>query len=307
MASKKVPRRLLYDNGLPFTAGAKKTEDGKLVHKDRLAYNLEKLAERVVMGKATLIIVDGSGLGEGKTTMSVHLADFYTKGDTVFEEQLYMGGEAFIKGLRVCFNKGHAVIVYDESGDFDKRGALSRLNKMLSRVFDVYRAFKIIVVLVLPNFLVLDESLFQKNIPRMLIHCEGRTSNQGNFSVYDLSRMLWIRERAKKCVIKNDAFRMVQPNFRGHFLNLPPDRSDELDRYSTGGKLDVIDVANIKSEGLLSFEELAAKLDRTHEWVRRKVSRAGFKPVKKYKGKSYFSEEVLRALKAERKERGRKR
>lgn len=289
---------------MPFTAGKKLDREGEIVHKDKLAFNLEKLAERVFLGKATLIIVDGSGLGEGKTTMAVHLADFYTKSDTVFHEQLYMGGEKFIKGLRVCYDKGHAVIVYDESGDFDKRGALSRLNKMLSRVFDVYRAFKIIVILVLPNFLVLDESLFQKNIPRMLIHCEGRTTKQGNFSAYDLSRMLWIRERSKKCVIKNDAFRMVQPNFRGHFLNLGPERSQELDRYSTGGKLEVVDIANIKSEGLLTYEELAAKLDRTHEWVRRKVSRSGFKPAKTWKGKNYFTEDVLRSLRAERKSRG---
>jgi hypothetical protein len=116
--------------------------------------------------------------------------------------------------------------------------------------------------------------------------------------------MLWIRERAKKLVIKNDAFRMVQPNFRGHFLNLPHERAAKLDRYSTSGKLDVVDIANIKSEGFLTYEELAAKLDRTHEWVRRKISRSGFKPAKSYKGRNYFSEDVLRALKAERKTRG---
>lgn len=288
----------VYNNGLPFSAGTHPT-----ANKDTLAYNLDVLAQRVYNGKATLIIVDG-GLGEGKTTMSVHLADYYTKQPIVFEENIFMGGEKFIKGLKVCFSKGHVVIVYDESGDFDKRGSLTRLNKTLGRVFDIYRAFRIIVVLCLPNFLVLDNSLFNKNIPRMLIHCHSRSGNQGNFSVYDLTRMLWIRKRAEKAVIKYDAYKMVQPNFRGHFKNLPPDRSRLLDKYSTQGKLEIVDLAEIKSDNLLSYPEMAAKLNRTQDWVRRKISKFGFKPAKVYKGKSFFDEDTLNSLRREVKGQG---
>lgn len=284
-------KRILYDNGLPFTGGRR--ENGQ----DRHAYNLDKLKERVDNRKATLLIIDGTGLGEGKTTFAVHHADYFEGRWIKFPEQIYMGGEKFIKGIKVCFEKGYVVIVYDESGDFDKRGALSRLNKTLGRVFDIFRAFKIIVVLVLPTFLVLDNSLFDKNLPRMLVHCHTRSKNQGNFDVYDLSRMLWIRYNSKNAVIKQDAFKKVQPNYRGHFLDLTPKRSKELDLYSTKGKLDVVDLAEIRGEGLLTYPEIASRCNRTNEWVRRKVSALKIQAVKVYKGKKYFSEDDFNRIK----------
>lgn len=279
-----------YNNGYPFTGGEYKP--GVDLH----AHNLNLLRQRVENRKATLIIVDG-GLGEGKTTLAVHLADYY-QGKTIdFKEQVFMGGEQFLKGMKVCYEKKLVVAVYDEGGDYAKRGALSRLNKMMGRLFDIFRAFQIIVIVVLPSFLVLDNELFDKNVPRMLIHCHGRTKNQGGFSVYDLTRMMYIREYAKKAVIKSDAFKRVQPNYRGHFLDLAPGRSRELDKYSTGGKLEVVDLAEIKGSGLSTYADMASRIGRSHEWVRRKVSELGVEHSKLYKGKKYFSEEVFNAIK----------
>lgn len=282
--------RYLYDNGLPFTGGS--FDDGQ----DRHAWNLDQLRARVEARKASLIIISG-GLGEGKTTIAVHTADYYTGRWIRFEEQIFMGGEKFIKGIKVCFEKGHAVVIYDESGDFDKRGALSRLNRTLGRVFDIFRAFKIIVILVLPSFFALDNGLFEKNIPRMLIQCSGRTRHQGNFDVYSLDRMMWLRYHAKTCIIRSDAFKKVQANYSGHFLDLHPSRSKELDRYSTKGKLDVVDLAEIKGDGLLSYADLASKLNTTHENVRRRVSKLGIVPSKIWKAKKYFTEADLARLK----------
>lgn len=292
-------RRLLYDNGLPFTAGVKRNkETGLIVHKDKLAFNLDKQKERVFEeGFASLILVDG-GVGKGKTTMDVIIADYLTGRPIKFEEQLRMGGDDFIKGLRVCYDKGHVVACYDESGDFNKRGTLSKLNATLNRIFEIYRAFKIIVVLSLPTMLKLDEGIFESNLPRMLIHIEKRDKKQGTFAVYDLPRMMWIRARAKdkRVVIKNKAYQMVQPNFRGHFLNLPDERAKELSVYSTKGKLDLVDIVSIKGEGLMTYQELAHKVDRNHIWVRQKISKLGIKPSKKYKGKNYFAPEVVGRL-----------
>lgn len=291
-------RRLLYDNGLAFTTGAKKDKEGNVTHIDKLAFNLDKQKQRVFEdGFASLILVDG-GVGKGKTTMDVHIADYLTGRPIKFEEQLRMGGEDFIKGLRICYDKGHIVAAYDESGDFNKRGTLSRLNATLNRVFEIYRAFKIIVILSLPTMLKLDQGLFESNLPRMLIHIEKRDRNQGTFCVYDLPRMMWIRARAadKRVVIKNKAYQMVQPNFRGHFLNLSDERSKELSAYSTKGKLDLVDLVSIKGEGLLTYQELAVKLDRNHIWVRQKISKLGIQPSKKYKGKNYFVSDVAAKL-----------
>lgn len=283
--------RSVYDNGLPWTTGRRKDSEV-----DKLKFCLDKLQARVHNGKATLIIVDG-GLGEGKTTMGVHLASYFIGNSFSFDDVLYMGGEKFLKGIKVCFENNLPVILYDESGDFDKRGSMSKLNKTLGRIFDIYRAFRIIVILILPSFFALDNSLFDKNIPRLLINCHGRTKRQGNFRAYSLYRMHWLRERAKKCVVKSDAFRLVQPNFRGHFLNLSVARSKELDKYSTKGKLDVVDLVTIKQEGLVSYDEIALRSGLTKDTVQRKISKLGIKPSKIYKGKNYFSEEVIKHLK----------
>ena len=39
--------------------------------------------------------------------------------------------------------KGLHVIVYDEAGDFNRRGALTKSNAQLNRAFEACRAFKI--------------------------------------------------------------------------------------------------------------------------------------------------------------------
>lgn len=45
-------------------------------NKEITRFNLDILKARVINGKASLIVIDGSGLGEGKTTFAVHIADY---------------------------------------------------------------------------------------------------------------------------------------------------------------------------------------------------------------------------------------
>jgi hypothetical protein len=281
---------LLYDNGFSFTAGK-----NPLNGRDRLAIVLDQIRERVQKNKASMIIVDGP-LGEGKTTLAVEIADYYNATEIPFKDFLFLGGDNFLKGIRVCYEKKMVVAIYDESGDFDKRGAMTKLNRVLGRLFDMFRAFKIVVILVLPSFFVLDKGLFEKNIPRVLLHCYGR-KKYGSFSVYSLYRMHWLREKSKKCVPLSSAFQRVQPNFRGHFKNLSPQRSKELDTFSTAGKLASLDLATIKQQGLLNYDEIAAKLGLTNDTVRRKIASAGIQPVKTFKGKRYFDEKEIERLK----------
>lgn len=294
MASKKkveVPGHL-YDNGLPFTSGVH-ARSGK----DRLKYNLDQLEERRANKKPTLIVVDGMS-GEGKTTMCVHLLDEIQGKKVEFPEHIFMGGQAFMKGLRLCFLNKRIVALYTEAGDFSKKATLTRLVRTLDRVFETFRTFNIIVIIDLPYMPKLDTGIFEKGIPRMLVHCYGR-KNTGKFSVYDAERMLWLRARAsdKRVVNKQKIYELVQPNFRGHFKDLEPDRSKLLDRYSTAGKSDILEIAEITGENLMNYADLAGQLNRTHEWVRRQVSRLGLKPAKVWKGKNYFTEDALNALK----------
>ena len=150
----------LYKNGLKFSSPLDK--------------NLCKLIDRINNNKAALVIISG-GVGEGKTTLGVHVLDYINSQknmeavslDLQQHPQLGQGGLEFTKNLRICFEHKLPCTGYDEAGDFSKRGSLTQFNAMLNRTFDTFRAFKCIVVLILPKFSLLDQDLFDKNIPRL--------------------------------------------------------------------------------------------------------------------------------------------
>jgi hypothetical protein len=273
----------MYPHGLPFS-------------KD-LAPNIDHIVSRIANNKASLIIIDG-GVGEGKTTLGVELCDYVQKKPTDFLRQYAMGGDQFQEKLEISYNLGLNVTIYDEAGDFSRRGALTSFNKRLNTVFDTYRAYKILVILILPCFNVLDEHLFDLKVPRMLLHCENRTSSQGNFSAYSLYRMHYVRHKMadRRLVIKDYAYSRVAPNFRGHFLNLEPARSIELDRISRSGKESILSEAVIESKGLVNIQTIQKKVHRSYNWIRLKLKELKVKPDKVYKKRQYFEEGVIDRL-----------
>lgn len=275
-------RSYLYDHGLPFSLDLKP--------------NLDDIKHRVLkLNKAGLIIVDG-GVGEGKTTLAVHIADYFHGKSIIFKEQLGMGGEDFLKKMKDCFRSDYHVVIYDEAGDFDRRGAIGRFNAMINRVFDTYRAFKIIVIIILPKFYVLDQSLMDKEIPRLLLHCQNRNLKWGNFKGYSLYQMHWLLYWSKKLAIKAKCFERCQPNFMGHFLDLPPSRSKKLDHFTIHGKLEILDEVQIKHKGYLSIKELARGLGRSYVWTRQTLKKLKIKESKVYKNRNFYEPYVLERL-----------
>jgi hypothetical protein len=269
-----------------------------------LAESLEDLDDRVNKdNKAALIIIDG-GVGEGKTTLAVEVMDFINARhglepvNLTYDgvRQLAMGGEDFSKKLLICQAAGLPIEAYDEAGDFNKRGSLTRFNALINRTFETYRAFKIIVILCLPSFSVLDQEIFDKNIPRLLIRVHSRTNNQGNGKAFSLYRMLYIRERMKKLVVKTQAYGKVDPNFHIHFKNLEPARCAALDSLSTKGKLKELKGAEIKYEGLLNYSELARKVGRSEKWVKNSFIELKVKSVKTFQKRKYFNPETVDQL-----------
>jgi hypothetical protein len=277
----------LYSHGLPFS--------------ERMVGSCKNLIERLRSKKAVMVIVWG-GLGEGKTTFAVHLADEINKQmglpqiDLDTAEQMALGGLDFLRKIRVCFEKKLPVIIYDEAGDFSRRGSMSKFNFMLNRTFETFRAFKCIVILVLPNFAVIDQEIFDKNIPRMGIRLYDRNENQGNFDVYSLYRMLLLKNKMETMKMKQYAYQQIHPNYQGHFLNLPPERDKQLDRISTRNKLSVLKYAEIKLEGLVTYSELATKLMCSIHWVRMATKNLKIKPDRRIGRICYFKEEMVNVL-----------
>lgn len=256
----------LYPHGLPFS--------------EILAQNIDDLIERIRKKKASLLIVDG-GVGEGKTTLGVHIADYvnikYGTGRPVdFRgSQMAMGGKEFGEKLIKCHDEKLLVIVYDEAGDFDKKTTLSRFNRQLMRIFEMYRGFKILVILCLPRFYKLENELFDLGIPRLLIHCEDRTENQGNFRAFDLEQMYYIKHWAAKIIVKPKCYDNGMPNFYGHFLDLPTDRSRDLDAVSVASKRQETKKTVFDVKGRLDIELLAKHFGMSTAWVGLKIKALG--------------------------------
>lgn len=291
-----------YKHGLPFTK--------------KLAENLTDQSKRVEGNKASLILIDGQ-VGEGKTTLAVHVADFLQGAYTCdnpkahlnnrtwsFHEnkvvdlkgQLALGGGDFTKKLKLCYAQKLAVLIYDEAGDFNKRGSLTKFNAMINRVFETFRTFNIIVILCLPSLKSLDNTLFDKGILRLTIHCQDRNDNHGNFKGYSLYRSNYIQARMTKIVVKQQAYGMVRPNFYGHFLDLKPERAKALDKISTQGKVDILEEGEILYHGLLTARDLMHRTERSMTWVKRKIIELKIERAKVFRGKHYFYEEVAEKL-----------
>jgi len=169
----------LYKNGLPFS--------------DILSENIKDLQDRVHSRKASLVIVDG-GVGEGKTTLVIHILDYINKINKlppidIKGPQLAVGGVDFLRKMRTCHEDKLPCVGYDEAGDFSRRGSLTQFNAMINRTFETFRAFRCIVVMALPTFNVLDQDLIDKNIPRLFLHLKDRGKNYGNFEGYSLYRL----------------------------------------------------------------------------------------------------------------------
>lgn len=278
---------MVYKNGLCFTG--------------ELPDNLKDLTLRVVKNKAALIILSG-GLGEGKTTLMVHILDYLNslKGlpeiDLKEGNQIAMGGVDFIHKIRECYKQKLPCIGYDEAGDFSRRGALTQFNAMMNRVFDTFRAFKCVVIVALPNFDILDMDLFDKKIPRLLLNLRDRGDNYGNYDAYSLYRMLLLKSYMKKLNIKNYSFSLVEPNFRGHFLDLPTERRVLLDTMSTKSKFSILKKVEVRIEGLLTYPELATKLMKSVSWVRQSVGNLKIKHVRLIDRVKYFDQHTLNLL-----------
>lgn len=248
-----------FENGLPFS--------------NNLLPTLVSLQERVFKNnKAAMIIIDG-GVGSGKTTLGVHLADWFNGKEIVFNEQLSMGGEDFIEKLKSCYQKKLPVVVYDEAGDFNRRGALTRFNADLNRLFDMYRVFKIIVILILPSFDDLDESIMKKEIPRILLHCHKRTNTEGHFRGYDLNSAHFIKYRMKTTPVKSWWYYQVEASIIGKFLDLPQKRCDELSRYTARGKIEILETRQLKSQGYITVNEMSKATGVSPDRVRHYLKR----------------------------------
>jgi hypothetical protein len=287
-----MKKKLFWENGLKIDSTLDK--------------NLDECIARVRSKKASLIIIDG-GVGEGKTTLGVICAKrIASKLGQDFDilDQVRQGGSDFLKGMDLAVKNQKSVVVYDEAGDFNTRASLTYFNQSMNRVFETYRALGIIVILCLPSFADVDTSLMKKKIARIFIHCYARTMTYGNYKVYSLWRMWYVKAKFAKVTVPDDAFRMVNPNFFGRFRDLDPEDAARLETHSIKGKKDIIRKGMLQERGMIDIKSIAQKVGYSIETIRRYIKKKRLKG-EKYGATLYFHKEIVENIIREKELEGR--
>jgi len=270
----------------------------------RLKLNLDLLKDRIYnKKKASLIIIDGYQ-GEGKSTIAIEISEYYQEADLDFNIQYAIGGKDFQTKFDLCIEHKKPVIIYDEAGDFDKYNSYSDFNKVMAQFFRTFRTYKILIILVLPNFNDLDGRLFKNGVPRLLIHTHRKTEEKGFYNAYGLWRMEHLRLKLKlysSKVLPQEIYKYVRPNFKGEFYDLPEAKRLLLDELSTKGKEDLKARGRIKEQGLKTIKDIAQELSRSNLWVKQQIGKGKIKPALKHKTTHYYEAGVIEALASKRK------
>ena len=288
-----MKQKYIYENGTPLQA------------KEQINENINALIIRKNEHKPCLLIIDGMP-STGKTTLGTHIMKLINKKHGINEIdlttktlQIGTGTTQFISKLRPCAEKPFPVIMFDEAGEYNKRGWNSKLNKILDNVMDTFRAYNIIIIMVLHDFQELPKHVWNIKLPTMLIHLKERTGNTGHTYWYSLEQMYWIMHYRKTEVFPERAYDRVTPVFRSHFLDLEPKEAEALDKLSTTAKKEKLMGTEIKIQGLLMARDIAVQIHMSEVWVKQTIRRLKIKEETIYKKRKYYPQQISEKIKRE--------
>jgi len=276
-----------FSNGEPYYPSAP-------IHRLTEKFNIRKS-----MRKPNLILIDGVS-SSGKTTLGVHLMDAINKSngfppvdlskDTL---QIGTGTHDFISKLTKCADAGYPCIMFDEAGEYNKRGWNSMLNRVMDSILDTFRAYNIIIVMILHDFSELPKHVWTTRIVNLLIHLKERKSCYGRAYFYKQKRMYWVIKFKKDSVFPEDAYNKEHFNVKILFRNLSQERSDQLNVLSTAHKRNKLQNSEVKLKGLITYEEIHEKTGRSISWIKTQVSKLKINPEHMYKKKKYYNPNIV--------------
>lgn len=248
----------------------------KRINNIMLLRDLAKLRQKVENKFPVLIIIDGM-LSSGKTTLAAHVAEIWEGKEINFQEQIGHGGEDFLLKYEKAVEKGHKIMIYDEGGDFNRRGAMTSFNRTMQIFFDKFRAFMIPVIITLPLVSKLDKSIFTTGAVSLLLHCKRLSDKKAIYTAYDRDSIQYLLYSMEKDYNYNP-FKAYGSNhgvYKGYFYNLETHRAKELDQITTADKKADLKKHNMKSKGFMTPPMLAVKLGISETTVKRYIREIG--------------------------------
>ena len=247
-----------------------------------------------------VITIDG-GQGSGKTTLAVELADAINhltgKPELNLLEtentQYGLGAEQFLKKLPKSSSEGYLVNIYDEGGDYSRKGALSRFNKAMDQAMATVRVYKSIIIIIVHDFAKLPREMYDKQIVTVLIHCKQRTPGSGysTAEIYDYNNLCYVLDNKKNVKVPEHAYKGANWHFR--FKDLHPQRSQQLAKLCSIKKKELWENTQIKMEGYLTYKELSIKTRKGQSTIKKILTKLGIKPDTKYKKKNYYNPAII--------------
>lgn len=234
-------------------------------------------------GKATLIFVDG-GLGEGKSSMAAQMVRQLDPGlDGSKESYLlryHLGGQALLNNFNKAYEAGCKAVIFDESGiDMNSRRAMSGMNMRLLELFQIYRAYKIVVIMVLPTIKIIDSQIFDYGIHRFTVNVHSLKRGEYNrFTVFDREASIHLYHNLKKYRDIRRAYRTPFSNFDGMCKPLPLEHQKVLDSLGMEAKKDR--TSKLQTPEGVTLKEVCGLLELTPEVLSRQIAKNGIRTHK---------------------------
>jgi len=226
---------------------------------------LDEQLERIDAKMPSFIVVDGAHSG-GKTTFTGHIGQYVESKygrDFDYENQVGKGMDDFQAKLKWCRENGGKVCVYDEAEDFERKGAISRLNRMLNRVFAVARVNKMMIIISLGIVKKLEFEPIEKGLVRCLINVHGREigKNYANIRLYDVGNMFYLMFLMNKFKASGKSPRMAYSKTATFMRSriLKADYKDEKlwDAIDLKDKNRIQDDSALEAQGLIDIKKVA--------------------------------------------------
>lgn len=264
--------------------------------------------------RATVIICDGNQ-GTGKTTFGVNCGDYLNakkglppvKLETKDHPQVSQGYKQFALNLERCQKEGLPFCMYDEAGDFSKKGFNSRANTKLYEIFQKIRNTRVVIFMVLPKFYSLDNTLYELGIVKFLLHLKFHEHDDSLTRVTGYAEgtedfpasFNYLRYKASKLSqeYKNQVYSNVVPDLATYCrVGLSPEREKALNALSDKGKSRERIALGIKAQGLISTNELRQMLGVNLNQFLYLKGKYNISPNQKIGVTNYFTKEYAQEL-----------
>lgn len=240
---------------------------------------------------STVFVIDGD-VGCGKTTFSVLFGDECHGQEIDLKKNLALGGEDFQKKILATHERGDHVLIYDEAGEFNKRGAMTKFNRDMNRLFEMSRALKILVIIVLPRFYILDRQFFELNQVRGVFHIHSRRKSEAAWTAYTTGQAMYIKKWAEKLTVPQTAYNYGAPIAKGAFKDLSPERSQLLEKISIEAKKDAISDLFMKKDKL-SKKDIMKHYGYSSHWLELRLAKLGDNVNREKVGNKYYYDKSI--------------